>query len=40
MDRDDGADVGLWIQQLIGRLGCLGIALLMFAETVFPPLPS
>lgn len=29
-----------WIQDLIAQLGYLGIALLMFAETVFPPLPS
>lgn len=32
--------MGLWIQQLIDQLGYLGIAALMFAETVFPPLPS
>lgn len=29
-----------YIQQLIDQLGYLGIAVLMFAETVFPPLPS
>lgn len=29
-----------WIQDLIAQLGYLGIAALMFAETVFPPLPS
>jgi membrane protein DedA with SNARE-associated domain len=28
------------IQQLIDQLGYFGIAMLMFAETVFPPLPS
>lgn len=32
--------MGEWIQQLIDQLGYIGIALLMFAETVFPPLPS
>jgi len=29
-----------WIQQLIDQLGYFGVAVLMFAETVFPPLPS
>ena len=29
-----------WIPDLIARLGYLGIGLLMFAETIFPPLPS
>lgn len=32
--------MGQWIQQLIDQLGYLGIAVLMFVETVFPPLPS
>lgn len=32
--------LGQWIQQLIDQLGYLGIAVLMFAETIFPPLPS
>lgn len=32
--------MGDWIAQLIAQLGYVGIALLMFAETVFPPLPS
>jgi len=32
--------LGQWIQQLVDQLGYLGIALLMFVETVFPPLPS
>lgn len=32
--------MGEWIAQLIDGLGYLGIAVLMFAETVFPPLPS
>lgn len=32
--------MGQWIQQLIEQLGYLGIAVLMLAETVFPPLPS
>ena len=32
--------MGEWIQQLIDQLGYVGIAILMFAETVFPPLPS
>ena len=29
-----------WIPDLIAQLGYLGIGLLMFAETIFPPLPS
>jgi len=29
-----------WISQWIGQSGYLGIALLMFAENVFPPIPS
>jgi membrane protein DedA with SNARE-associated domain len=29
-----------WITQLIGRAGYAGIALLMFLENVFPPIPS
>ncbi|XDA97021.1 DedA family protein [Sulfitobacter sp. LCG007] len=29
-----------WITALIGQAGYLGIALLMFAENVFPPIPS
>lgn len=32
--------MGQYIQQHIDQLGYLGIALLMFVETVFPPLPS
>lgn len=32
--------MGQWIQQLVDQLGYLGIAVLMFVETVFPPLPS
>lgn len=32
--------MGQYIQQLIDQLGYVGIAVLMFAETVFPPLPS
>ena len=32
--------MGQWIQQLIDQLGYFGVAVLMFAETVFPPLPS
>jgi membrane protein DedA with SNARE-associated domain len=32
--------LGQWIQQLIDQLGYFGVAVLMFAETVFPPLPS
>ncbi len=33
-------ELGQWIQQLIDQLGYFGVAVLMFAETVFPPLPS
>ncbi|OUC52909.1 MULTISPECIES: DedA family protein [Sphingomonadaceae] len=29
-----------WIEQLMAQLGYAGIALLMLAETVFPPIPS
>lgn len=32
--------MGQWIQQMIEQLGYVGIAILMFVETVFPPLPS
>jgi len=32
--------LGQWIQQLIDQLGYLGIAVLTFAETIFPPVPS
>lgn len=29
-----------WVHQTMGAFGYLGIALLMFAESVFPPIPS
>ena len=29
-----------WITSLVGRLGYLGVAALMFLENVFPPIPS
>lgn len=32
--------MGDWVQQVVGQLGYLGVALLMFAETAFPPIPS
>lgn len=32
--------MGDWVRQLIEQSGYLGIAFLMFAETVFPPIPS
>jgi membrane protein DedA with SNARE-associated domain len=32
--------VGDWVRQLIEHSGYLGVTLLMFAETVFPPIPS
>jgi membrane protein DedA with SNARE-associated domain len=32
--------MGEWVQQLIAESGYLGIAFLMFLETVFPPIPS
>jgi membrane protein DedA with SNARE-associated domain len=32
--------VGDWVRQLIEQSGYLGVAFLMFAETVFPPIPS
>ena len=32
--------MGEWIINLIERMGYLGIALLMFLENLFPPIPS
>jgi membrane protein DedA with SNARE-associated domain len=32
--------VGIWIEQIITALGYPGIAFVMFAENVFPPIPS
>ncbi|WP_380878269.1 alkaline phosphatase [Sphingomonas sp. DBB INV C78] len=32
--------MGEWVRQLIEQSGYLGVAFLMFAETVFPPIPS
>lgn len=32
--------MGDWVRQLIEQSGYLGVAFLMFAETVFPPIPS
>lgn len=32
--------VGIWIQQIITAIGYPGIAFVMFAENVFPPIPS
>jgi len=32
--------VGDWVRELIEQSGYLGVAFLMFAETVFPPIPS
>lgn len=32
--------MGDWVRQMIEQSGYLGVAFLMFAETVFPPIPS
>lgn len=32
--------MGDWVHQLIEQSGYLGVALLMFLETIFPPIPS
>lgn len=32
--------MGEWVQRLVEQMGYLGVALLMFAETIFPPIPS
>ncbi|MFM7192316.1 MAG: DedA family protein, partial [Microcystaceae cyanobacterium] len=29
-----------WIPQIMNQMGYLGIALLMFLENLFPPIPS
>ena len=29
-----------WVQEMIAQGGYLGLFLLMFAETIFPPIPS
>lgn len=29
-----------WVTEIVGKLGYVGVALLMFLENVFPPLPS
>ncbi|CAA9406244.1 MAG: hypothetical protein AVDCRST_MAG55-1010 [uncultured Rubrobacteraceae bacterium] len=33
-------DVGQWVLDVIGALGYLGLALLLIAENLFPPIPS
>ena len=33
-------DVGQWVVDVIGTLGYLGLALLLVAENLFPPIPS
>lgn len=38
--RGKGARVQDWIVDVVGELGVIGIGLLMFAENLFPPLPS
>jgi membrane protein DedA with SNARE-associated domain len=35
-----GPVVGVSVSEILGELGYLGLALLMVAETVFPPIPS
>lgn len=38
--RAKGARVQDWIVDVVGELGVIGIGVLMFAENLFPPLPS
>ena len=33
-------DVANWVQDVIERLGAVGVALLVILENVFPPIPS
>src|SRR4028118_1309701 len=33
-------DVGQWVLDVIGALGYIGLALLLVAENLFPPIPS
>src|SRR3712207_4885534 len=33
-------DVGQWVLDVIGALGYVGLALLLVAENLFPPIPS
>lgn len=35
-----GGDIGNWITDIMNSLGYAGIAFLMFAENLFPPIPS
>ena len=32
--------VGQWIQEVMGSLGYVGLALLLVLENLFPPIPS
>ena len=34
------SDVATWVQDVIDRLGAVGVALLVILENVFPPIPS
>ena len=33
-------DIAVWVQDVIERLGAIGVALLVILENVFPPIPS
>ncbi len=33
-------DLAVWVQDVIERLGAIGVALLVILENVFPPIPS
>jgi membrane protein DedA with SNARE-associated domain len=34
------SDIAVWVQDVIERLGAVGVALLVILENVFPPIPS
>ena len=34
------SDLATWVQDIIERLGAIGVALLVILENVFPPIPS
>jgi membrane protein DedA with SNARE-associated domain len=34
------SDLATWVQEIIERLGAIGVALLVILENVFPPIPS
>ena len=34
------SDIAIWVQDVIERLGAVGVALLVILENIFPPIPS